>query len=69
LVASSGKTVAVSLAVPPSIKFNLSLSNETLATGIIFSEIVTKQADVYPPSSVVTVIVAVPGFFAMTFPF
>jgi len=68
-VASSGNTVAISLATSPSTNSNLSLSNVTLVTGIAFLVTVTSQVAVLLPSSVVTVIVAIPGAFAVTFPF
>jgi len=45
------------------------LSNVTPVTGIIFSVTLTKQVAVCPPSSVVTVIVAVPAVFAVILPF
>ena len=68
LVAFSGKTVAISWAASPSGYSNLSLSNVTPVTGTAFSVTVTKQVAVYPPSLVVTVMVAVPLLTALTFP-
>jgi len=69
LVASSGKTVAVSWAYPPSTNSNSFLSNVTVVTGIAFAVTVTLQVVICQPSSVVTVIVAITGAFAVTFPF
>ena len=65
-VALLGLIVAVNVIVSPSNSVAEDLSNETPAT---FAITVTLQVAVLPPSSVVTVIVVVPAFTAVTLPF
>ena len=65
-VALLGLIVAVNVIVSPSNSVAEDLSIETPAT---FAITVTLQVAVLPPSSVVTVIVAVPAFTAVTLPF
>jgi len=68
LVASSGKTVAVSWSVSPLFNFNELLSNITPVTGTRFLVTLTSQVSVLLPSSVVATIVAFPSLIALTFP-
>ena len=63
-----GLTVAVSAWVSPSVKVSKVLSSITLVTCTIGAFTVTVQVAVLPASVVVTVIVAVPAFFAVTTP-
>ena len=61
-------TVATRVSSPPSTISREVLSKETDVTGIIFAFTVTSHFAVFPPSVVVTVIVAVPAFKAVTLP-
>ena len=54
--------------VSPSVSVAVVLSNDTPVTGYTFALTVTEQVAVLLPSSVVTVIVAVPAFNAVTLP-
>ena len=67
-MALSGLTVAVKVRVSPSVSVAVVLSNDTPVTGYTFALTVTEQVAVLLPSSVVTVIVAVPAFNAVTLP-
>ena len=66
-VASSGLTVAVSVAFSPSTKDSVLLSSDTDETAIVCFNTVTSQVADWSPA--VAVIVAVPGVSAVTFPF
>ena len=68
-VASSGATVAASVASSPSTISRVSLSTVTPSTGMTFASTVTSHFAVFPPSVVVAVIVAVPAATAVTLPF
>ena len=68
-VAFSGVTVAVSVAVSPSVRVNEVLSRLTPVTETVFALTVTTQSAVLPPSSVVTRMVASPAATAVTVPF
>lgn len=65
-MAFSGKTVAVNVADEPTTKVSVDLSRETPVTATFCT--VTVQLAVLLPSSVVTVIVAVPSALAVTNP-
>ena len=67
-VALEGETVAVNVSLSPSVRVMLVLSRLTLSTLYTFAFTVTWQVAVLPPSSVVTVIVAVPALRAVTCP-
>ena len=67
-VASDGRTVAVSWLDSPSVNVKVDLSSQTPVTEITFLFTVTLQVAVQLPSSVVTVIVAVPSDIAVTSP-
>ena len=67
-VALDGETVAVNVWLSPSVRVMLVLSRLTLSTLYTFAFTVTWQVAVLPPSSVVTVIVAVPALRAVTCP-
>ena len=67
-VALDGDTVAVSVCVWPSTKVRLVWFKLTPVTGTVAALTVTEQVAFLLPSSVVTVIVAVPAFFAVTTP-
>ena len=64
-----GAIVAVRVASSPSVSSIEVLSSDTLSTGKTFSFTVTSHVAVLSPSSVLTVIIAVPAFTAVTFPF
>ena len=68
LVALSGLTVAMMVAVSPSARLRLVLSRVMDSTGTVVEETVTVQEAVLPPSFVVTTITAVPGATAVTLP-
>ena len=68
LVASSGRTVAVRVSLPPTRRLVSLLLSFTPVTLISLSLTVTLQVAVLPPSSVVTVIVASPAFTPVTLP-
>ena len=70
LVASLGRTVAVRVTVSPTLMLAVVLSSLTPVTGTteLFST-VTVLVAVYPPSSVVTVMTAVPSLIPVTTPF
>ena len=53
----------------PSVRVAEDLSNVTPVTGYTLALTVTSQVAVLPPSSVLTVIVALPAFNAVTLPF
>ena len=67
-VASSGSTVAVSVAVSPSLRSSVSLSRVTDSTAMVAASTVTLQLAWRPPSLVVTVTVPSPGPTAVTLP-
>ena len=67
-VALSGFTIAVRVSSSPSVISTEVLSNDTDVTGYTFALTVTLQVAVFPPSSVFTVIVALPAFNAVTLP-
>ena len=67
-VAFSGVMFANNVSISPSNKVAEFLSIDIFSTGYIFSLTVTLQVAVLPPSSVVTVIVVVPGLSAITTP-
>ena len=67
-VAFEGLTVAVSVWLSPSVIVRLVLSRLTPVTDITFALTVTVHVAVLLPSFVLTVIVAVPGVFAVTTP-
>ena len=69
-VALSGFTVAFRLADSPSVKLKLVLSNDMLSTATVDEDAsLTVTAQVADFSPALTVIVAVPAFTAVTFPF
>ena len=68
MVASLGSTVAVSFPVLPASSVNVVGSNVTLVTGFVGALTVTSHAAVLLPSAVVTMMVAVPAFTAVTVP-
>ena len=68
LVALSGFTVAVRVSSSPSVRVADDLSRVTPVTGYTLALTVTSQVAVLPPSSVFTVIVALPAFNAVTLP-
>ena len=68
-VALSGLTVAVRVSSSPSVRVADDLSNVTPVTGYTLAFTVTSQVAALPPSSVLTVIVALPAFNAVTLPF
>ena len=65
-VASSGRTVAVSVCLPPTVSVTSVLSRVTDATGMTIFSTVTAQVAVLSPA--LAVIVAVPGTMAVTLP-
>ena len=67
-VALDGVTVATNVWESPSVNVNEVLSRLTPVTEIVFALTVTEQVAVFPPSSVVTVIVVVPTAMASTSP-
>ena len=67
-VASEGYTFAVSVEESPTLNVKDVLVRPTLVTGISFFDTVTVHVAVLPPSAVLTVIVDVPAFFAVTKP-
>ena len=67
-VALDGVTVAVSVAVSPSVKVNCVGLNATPDTGTVAALTFTEQVAFLAPSVVVTVIVAEPAFFVTTTP-
>ena len=67
-VALEGKTVAVSFSVPPMSKVSEVLFNDIPVTATVFAWTVTEHVAFFPPSVVVTVIVAEPAVFAVTTP-
>ena len=67
LVALLGLTVAVSFELPPTVNFKVLLLKVTPVT--LTSVTLTVHSAVYFPSLVVTVIVTVPAFLAVTLPF
>lgn len=68
LVALEGLTVAVSVAVFPSVKLNDDWLRLTPVTEIVAAFTVTEHVAFFPPSAVVQVIVADPAAFAVTVP-
>ena len=68
LVASLGSTVAVSFSLPFTSSVIADLFNVTLVTGFVGALTVTSHAAVLLPSAVVTVMVALPAFTAVTVP-
>ena len=68
LVALSGLTVALRVNSSPSVISYDVLSNVTLSTGYTLALTVTSQVAVLPPSSVLTVMVALPALIAVTRP-
>ncbi len=68
LVALDGNTVAVRAKESPSVIEREVLSRLTLVTDTVFSLTVIEQVDFFPPSVVVTVIIADPAAFAVTSP-
>ena len=68
-LASVGSTVAVSVSSSPVCRARVVLLSVTDVTGMRFSSTVTTQVAVFEPSSVVTVMVAVPTALAVTLPF
>ena len=68
LVALSGLTIAVNVSSSPSVSSAEVRSSDTLSTGYTLALTVTSQVAVLPPSSVLTVMVALPGFRAATLP-
>ena len=68
-VAVLGLTVAVKLSVPPTVNAALFLFSVTPVTGTVAAVTVTTQVAVLLPSTVVTVMVAVPAAFAVMRPF
>jgi hypothetical protein len=67
-VALDGLTVAERVCVSPSVIVILFLSRETLVTKTVAALTVTVHFAVFPPSFVLTVIVAVPATLAVTTP-
>ena len=67
-VALSGFTVAFNVNSSPSVICTDVLSRVTLSTGNTLALTVTLQVAVFPPSSVLTVMVTTPSFRAVTFP-
>jgi hypothetical protein len=67
-VALEGITVAVNVCVSPTVIDNDVLFRLTPVTDTVVSVTVTKHVVVFPPSFVVTVIVAVPAALAVTKP-
>ena len=67
-VALSGFTVAFNVNSSPSVICIDVLSRVTLSTGKTLAFTVTSQVAVFPPSSVLTVMVAFPFLIAVTFP-
>lgn len=61
LVAFAGETVAIKVSVSPGLKYNLVLLSDTDETGMFVAVTVTVTDAVKPPSTVLTVMVAVPG--------
>ena len=68
-VALDGLTVAVKVSVLPTIRVAVDLLSVTLVTEMVSGFTVNTQVAFLPPSAVVTVMVAVPAFFAVTMPF
>ncbi len=68
LVALAGATVTFNVSAAPSTKLNVDLFSFTPVTFTAFFVTVTVHFAVLPPSFVVTVMVAVPAFTAVTFP-
>ena len=67
-VASSGVTVALRVAEPPSVRDSSVLSRLTPVTATVAASTVMEQVAVLPPSLVLTVMVALPGLPARTSP-
>lgn len=67
-VAVNGETVAVRVSDAPSVRVNVDLFRLTPVTETVAALTVTVQLAVFVPSSVVTVIVAVPALTAVTLP-
>ncbi len=68
-VALDGEIVSNNISVPPIERVMLDLFRITPVTGMVFGVTVTEQVAVLPPSTVATVIVAVPAATAITTPF
>ena len=68
LVALDGETVAVSVSLSPVVRVSLLLLSFTDSTLTTFAFTVTLHSAVLPPSDVVTLIVEVPDFIALTTP-
>ncbi len=68
LVAFSGATAAERTSLAPTSRVRSGLFRDTPLTGMAAAVTVTWQAAVLPPSTVVTVMVVVPGAMAVTFP-
>ena len=67
-VALLGETVTVMVSVSPSTKDSVAGESDTLVTGTAFSFTVTAHVAVFAPSTVVTVMVALPAATAVTTP-
>jgi hypothetical protein len=67
-VALEGANTASRLSVPPTLRLIDVLFRETPVTGTLWEATVTLQVAVFPPSTVVTVIVADPAATAVTLP-
>jgi hypothetical protein len=69
LVALEGEMLANNVSVPPTVRLVDDLFKVTLVTGITAAVTVTEQAAVFLPSSVVTVMAALPVDTPITMPF
>ena len=67
-VALDGETVAVSVSLSPAVRVSVLLFSLTDSTLTAFAFTVTLHSAVLPPSDVVTLIVEVPDFTALTIP-
>jgi hypothetical protein len=69
-VALLGSIIGMRVSEPPKVRVKKYLLRDTLDTGTVPEDVtVTAQVAVLPPSSVLTIIVAVPGLTAVTIPF